>query len=139
MIAYFLRICILITALVNLSGCDNAYFTNSRQIVGDFYLEQWEDFQTYYIEDKMQSPVNHLGGAVDGIVKAIGWNKNFILLYRQGVAGPDGWIVINVQSRTISGPFLNAEVSAMNELTEIKVISASAAWDLLCDRQIICW
>jgi hypothetical protein len=60
---------------LSLAGCDNAYFSNSRQIGGDYFLEQWEDFTTYYIEDKKHNADFVGSGAISGVVVEIGWDK----------------------------------------------------------------
>lgn len=125
--------------LFTLSACDFALFSNSRQLVGDYYLLQWEDFQTYYIEDKQKTFADQPGGAIDGTVLEIGWDSNTILINRKGVVGGDGWIAIDVNSRTILGPLKDFDKSANTKLSKIKTVTAQEAWTELCKNQFLCW
>jgi hypothetical protein len=68
-------------------------------------------------------------------VERIGWNQDLIVAWRTAISGRSGWMVIDVGSRTITGPFsdqeLVEEARERPELRAIKIYSVKEAWDRL--------
>jgi hypothetical protein len=104
-----------------------------RTIVGDYRLHQWEDGQTYYLHKRGQDDSAQGGSIIGGTVVRIGWSSRYILVERHSIyrGDPDGWIIIDVQSGTMSGPFAEADLQAHPESKDIKIYGASEAWKIL--------
>ena len=102
-----------------------------RTVVGNYRLQQWEDFETYYLNKKGQEDSG--GGVIDGIVIRIGWSDHYIIVERHANyhGDPNGWMVIDVNSDKITGPFTETEIRARPELKDIPTYQAAEAWKKL--------
>ena len=118
---------ILLLFLATLVGCSQ----QQRKIVGSYRLEQWEDFKTYYLDKKGQE--NSGGGIINGVVLRIGWNDRYIVAERHANyrGDSDGWMIIDVKSDVISGPFNEADFHARPEAKDIQIYEAGEAWKKL--------
>jgi hypothetical protein len=114
-----------------LTGCE-LFDLSCKRVAGAYCLDQWEDGQTYYLE--IQRPLGQQddngGGVIDGTVLRLGWNKSYILADRKPlVAGdPSGWMLIDINTRRVSGPFDDATVMSLPEAKGMHFVSASEAW-----------
>jgi hypothetical protein len=102
-----------------------------RTVVGKYRIQQWEDFETYYLNKKGQEDSG--GGIIDGTVRRIGWSNHYIIVERHANyrGDPDGWMVIDVNTDKITGPITEAEFRARPELKDIPIYQASEAWKKL--------
>ncbi len=114
------------------AGCDQDPFgQNYRRIAGDYYILQWEDGQTYYLEDDSTLRSEPGGGVVGGTILEIGWKDNYIVVKRRSnfCGDADAWMIVNVRESTISGP--HHELPAVNEVSDIKILEPKEAWSTL--------
>jgi hypothetical protein len=75
-------------------ACDAFVGRNQVRVVGDYYLEQWEDFTTYYLNKGRFD--NSGGGVLEGPVVSLGWNKTTIVGKQQATE----WIPVTGLSST---------------------------------------
>jgi len=115
----------LILALL-LTGCDSPA---SRSIGGGYRLEQWEDGVTYYL---VEPGKEEGGGAIDGTVEKIGWDKDRIIAWRKPIweGNQAGWMVIDIRRHAVSGP-ISEELRTRTELRAISAMSPAIAWSKL--------
>ncbi len=120
----------LVICVAFVSGCF-WFGVSERRIVGDYRLEQWEDGTTYYLI-KAGAPDSGVG-VIEGTVIEIGWNDRYILVNRHASWGgePNGWMILDSQSGTLTGPTLNSDLRTRPEVRGIKVYSAKDAWSKL--------
>jgi len=110
-----------------LVGCGHG-----RSIVGGYRLEQFENNHFYLHKDGVDD--TKIGGSIlEGIVLKIGWNERFIVAERYSFyrGDPDGWMIIDVRSGTITGPFKESELRARAEVRGIQTFPVSEAWEKL--------
>lgn len=112
-----------------LSGCG----LQQRRIAGDYRLEQWEDFKTYYLHRRGHDDSAEGGSIIGGTVLQIGWSDRFIVAKRQSISrsDPDGWMIIDVRSDTMTGPFTDAEMRGRSDVQGIEILEVSEAWKKL--------
>ena len=118
------------------NGIDNGVVNglSERKIAGDYSLQRWEDFTTYYLEDSARDYTSFPDpGPVGGTVVQIGWNEDFIVLQRRAhfYGKVDGWMVIDIDNKSITGPLSDADIQADPQLQDIEVLPAAQAWELL--------
>lgn len=118
---------LLLLALL-ISGCEQQH-----TIAGDYRLEQFEDGQTYYLHKRGHDDSSAGGSIIGGIVLRLGWSSRYIVAERHSIyrGDPDGWMIIDVQSGAMSGPFTEAEFRARPEAQGIQVYQVSEAWKKL--------
>ena len=98
-----------------------------RQVAGPYKLQQWEDGQTYYLVGGPQG--DRVGGAIEGTVLRLGWNKDFIVVERLAMfGGTIGWMVVDVNRREVSGPFTEDQIHRRPEIARLVLYSADSAW-----------
>ena len=104
-----------------------------RTVVGDYRLEQFKDFKTYYLHREGQDDSLEGGSFIGGIVLRIGWSSRYIVAERHSFypGDPDGWMVIDVKTGNLTGPFTEAEFKARQESQGIQIYGASEAWKKL--------
>ena len=104
-----------------------------RKVVGKYRLEQFEDFKTYYLHKAGQDDSAEGGSIIGGIVLRIGWSSRYIVAERHSIyrGDPDGWMIIDVESGKISGPFTETAFQARPESKGIQIYEASEAWKRL--------
>ena len=127
---YFIPLLLLLCFVM--SGCfpgDGKQHT----IVGDYKLHQWEDGKTYYLHKRGQDDSEQGGSIIGGTVIRIGWSSRYILVERHSIyrGDADGWMIIDVQSGTMSGPFKEADFRLRSEAIDIQIYDASEAWKKL--------
>jgi hypothetical protein len=123
---------IALAMLLPAAGCmdQDPFGQAQRRVAGDYSLEQWEDFETYYLV----SPGHEQGGdAVDGTVQRIGWNDRYIIAERRATFGGevDGWMVVDAKLGTVRGPYGSDEIARNPALRGIRAMPAADAWDRL--------
>jgi hypothetical protein len=93
-----------------------------RSLPGGYSLERFDEGPTVYYVDAPGREAEPGGGAFDGIIQEIGWNKDLILarVKRLSAGDPDGWYVLNVKTREITGPFNAAQIRANPTLSSIE-------------------
>lgn len=104
-----------------------------RKIVGDYRLEKFEDGITYYLHKSGHDDSGEGGSIIEGIVVRIGWNSRHIVAQRHAFFGgdPDGWMIIDIQTGNISGPFTDEQLQSRDEVRGIVTYSAAVAWNSL--------
>ncbi len=119
-----------------MQGCvdQDPFGLSKRHISGDYYLERWEDGETFYLHDSEVEYENFPDyGPIGGTVVMLAWNDNYILAQRRSHFGGkvDGWMVIDVTDKKITGPFSWSTISNNKTLTSLKAIEAKEAWSNL--------
>ena len=108
--------------LLLLAGCF-PFGTEQRTISGDYRLERSEDGETFYLAEKGRP---HSGGGVlEGTVEQIGWNDRFVAVKRQSLVrgdpnSRDGWMIIDLKTKIITGPFSDTESGTIPNFQECK-------------------
>lgn len=126
----FFRFAFCIACAILITSCDQDPFRMAyRKIAGDYYLHRWEDGKTYYLEDKTQDKP---GGAIDGVVEEIGWNKNYIFVKRRSIFGGDknGWMIIEIKNKKIRCP-LAGDTPNIPEAKDVSFMKPEKAWSVL--------
>lgn len=123
-----MRLAPLLLLLLGLSGCEQQH-----TIAGDYRLEQFEDGQTYYLHKRGQDDSSNGGSIIGGIVLRLGWSSRYIVAERQSIyrGDLDGWMIIDVQSGAMNGPFIEAEFRARPEAQGIQIFQVSEVWKKL--------
>ncbi|MEI8045359.1 MAG: hypothetical protein WCL11_28370 [Verrucomicrobiota bacterium] len=123
------RLFTLICMAVLLAGCFPGGGTQ-RKIAGDFSLEQWEDGTTYYLHRRGHADSSEGGSIIGGTVLRIGWSNRYIVAQRHSIyrGDPDGWMIIDVQTGDISGPFTDAQLQARDDVRGIVTHPVAEAW-----------
>ena len=122
--------------LLLLSSCvdRDPFGLANKNILGDYYLNKWEDGKTFYLHDSKKAYEEfHDHGPIGGTVIEIGWNKNSIIAKRKAHFGGkiDGWMVIDTNNKKISGPFIWADIIKNDAFENIEVMSSIQAWEKL--------
>ncbi len=119
---------VLVSVMLAAIGC-----SQERKLAGPYRLEQWEDGQTYYLHKRGQDDSTEGGSIIGGTVLRIGWSSRYIMAERHSIyrGDPDGWMIIDVQAGTMSGPFTEKDVRARPEAQGIQVYEAIDAWKRL--------
>jgi hypothetical protein len=128
----YLHQMLLILLIGLMSGCF-PFGGSERKIAGDYRLEQFEDGQTYYLHKRGHDDSADGGSIIGGIVLRLGWSSRFIVAERHSIyrGDPDGWMIIDVQTGAISGPFAEADLRKHSEVSGIQIYEVSEAWKRL--------
>jgi hypothetical protein len=96
---------------------------SERRIAGPYRLEQWEDGATYYLRGPGEDPDGG-GGLLEGTVTRIAWTRGVIVArrYANFRGDPDGWMVIDVRARTLTGPLSDSALAARPDLAAIRTM-----------------
>lgn len=123
-----LAISLLCLPVLILAGCGN-----ERTVAGSFQLELFEDGTTYYLHKRGIDDSAEGGSVIGGTVVRLGWNSRYIAAERHSIyrGDPDGWMIIDVQSGAIIGPFTDAEFRAKPETHGIQIYEVAEAWKRL--------
>lgn len=117
-----------------LPGCvdQDPFGLSCRRIAGNYCLRQWEDEKTYYI-DTLDGRDHGGGGVIDGTVKAISWNVQYIVVLREPNFASDGhgYMSINVQNGRLDGPVASVGALRIKGASMPTVVSPKVAWDKL--------
>ena len=107
-------------ALIALGCVDQDPFgLSERRLAGDYRLVLWEDGKSYCLFGGDRSSLGEP-------VSRIGWNSRFILV--DSPNNPNGVVKINVKTHEVTRPLTDAELAAIPEIADIKLLSAEAAW-----------
>ena len=117
----------LLIVIVFATGCS----PSDRKLVGPYSLERFDENGKFYI-NKAGVDLSG-GGIIDGIALRIGWNSHYIVAERYSMyrGDPDGWMIIDVKTGAMSGPFSEADFQTRPESKGIKIYEASEAWKSL--------
>jgi len=119
---------ILIVIALLFSGCDmDPFGLSTRTIAGPYELNQWEDFETYYL----LGPEDTGWGTIDGTVSKVGWNKKHILVQQNDDGNGGGWRIIDIETQTVSNTMTKEKLQEHPEVKGINTYSASVAWSML--------
>lgn len=93
-------------------------------------LELSEDGTTYYLHKRGHDDSKDGGSIIGAAVVRIGWSSGHILAQRHSIyrGDPDGWMVIDVQTEKITGPFSDAELQVHPEALGIATFPVNEAW-----------
>ena len=96
---------------------------------GPYGLEQWEDEERYNLRGPGEQE-QYGGGVLRGTVLKIGWNSRYIVAerYANFRGDPDGWMIVNVATREVTGPVAEDQWRQNANLKNITVRSAATAW-----------
>jgi hypothetical protein len=110
------------------AGCEQQH-----TIAGDYRLEQFEDGKTYYLHKRGHDDSSEGGSIIGGIVLQLGWSSRFIVAERHSFysGDADGWMIIDVQSGAMTGPFTEADLQKHSEVQGIQRYDVSEAWKRL--------
>jgi len=61
-------------------------------------------------------------GVFEGIIKEIGWNENWILVWVKRGGDLDGWYALNVKTGVISGPISENKLKTNKVFSDIKTL-----------------
>ena len=119
---------LLFIGLTFLCGCmdQNPLGLNTKELAGQYSLHQFEG-GLYYVT----KPGDDGGGGIlEGTVLEIGWNNDIILAKRRANfrGDPDGWMVINIAKREVSGPISEEERRSNPQYSKIETVSPDVAW-----------
>lgn len=80
----------------------------------------------YYVESAGKSPSG--GGLIHGTVKTIGWSDSVIVASRISTfrGDPDGYMVINLATKKVEGPFTGDEI--LRKFPNVELEDASKVW-----------
>ena len=93
---------LIILAVFVFTQCHN----NRKKLSGDYYLDRFIDGGVFYLEDS-KNPQQ--GGILEGVIQELGYNNQWIVAYvlKQYGGDKDGWYVIDVKNKSISGPYVS--------------------------------
>ena len=111
--------------LVCATGCS----PSQRKVSGHYRLELFDENGKFYLEKAGIEEAG--GGCIDGTVEEIGWTNGFIFARRHAISrgDPDGWMIIDVNKESITGPLSEAEFRA--KYPSVQTLSPKAAWKRL--------
>lgn len=125
-------------AAILLAGCVlDIPNTRDLPVAGGYFLEQWEDGETYRLYARPVDNTQFGGGLLAGTIEKIGWNEKFIMAFRTAMVRHegDGWMIVEVNTRRIWGPLSDTELTekkkASAEIATIVVYPADQAWKRL--------
>jgi hypothetical protein len=99
-----------------------------RHVLGDYSLEQWVNGTRYYLINAGHAEP---GGVLEGSVERIGWNDRHILAWRGAMSGQDGWMIVDTELGTITGPMDDTGLRRHPEVRGVDAIDAGRAWNRL--------
>ncbi len=103
---------------------------STRDIKGEYELEQWEDGSTYYL--KGPSTLQHQAwGAIEGTVGRIGWSGDTILVWQNDCGTGEGWRIIDTKKENISSIVSQDQIDQDPYLKMITIYTAAQAWEKL--------
>lgn len=121
-----------IIAILYTTACvDASFLTNCRTIEREYCLYYFDESGNYYLERKGGDFSG--GGVVDGTIARIGWDENYIIAFRYSMFGRiyDGWMVIDLRSDKIVGPFKNLNDIGYVAAKNISPAPVDRAWQKL--------
>jgi len=112
------------------AACDIDLFgTDEQPMVGPFSLMVWDGGSISLITNKRDSC-----GVLNGTVSQIGWNDRLILAEREKPCFANetrGWMVVDLKTHKIEGPFETAVIKSRPELAGIQLRPAYVVWKSL--------
>lgn len=122
---------IVIVMMIQTSCMDQDPFGRStRDILGEYELEQWEDGSTYYLKGP-SALKNQAWGALEGTVGRIGWSGNTILVWQNDCGSGEGWRMIDTKKKEVSSIISQERIDHDPHLKMITIDTAMEAWKKL--------
>jgi hypothetical protein len=122
-------LCLLLVAVAGaVASCNVQLACDCKKLPGGYTLERWEDGATYYLWAP-NAPRDGVG-VIDGTVVAIGWNDDIIVVKRYASfrGDGDGWMIVNIHTSTLEGPFSDAELEKRASGATLTVATAEQAF-----------
>jgi hypothetical protein len=129
---FTIRAAIVVIAMMVQASCvdQDPFDLSTRDIKGEYELEQWEDGSTYYL--KGPSALKHQAwGAIEGTVGRIGWSDDTILVWQNNCGSGEGWRIIDTKKKVISPIVSQDRIDQDNSLKMITIYTAAEAWEKL--------
>lgn len=120
---------LVVVLVIAIVSCDqDPFHMRERTVLPGYELQQWENSRTYYLVKSGEK--DNGGGVLDGTVLRIGWNGRYVIAERKANFGgdKDGWMIVDTATKTITGPFSDAELKTRPEVRQIRVMNAGEAW-----------
>lgn len=114
-------------ALLLLLACATGCDSNQRRVNGPYRLELFES--KFFLK---QAGVEETGGGcIEGAVDEIGWANGFIFARRYATyrGDPDGWMIIDVNKRSMTGPI--SETEFREKHPDVLTLPPEQAWKKL--------
>lgn len=110
-------------------GCmdQDPFGQTTRDIIGSYELQQWEDGQTYYLKGPSKIS-NEAYGAIEGTVGQIGWNDNYILVWQNECGSGRGWRLINLKDNSVSALISKDDIGNDSRAHGIKTDPSNETW-----------
>jgi hypothetical protein len=117
---------VLLSVSLVLLGCDmDPLGCSIGQLPHGYGLEQFETEDYYLVRGSLENGC----GLLNGIVLAIGWNDHVIVAKRRlCFGGSESWIVVDMNTQRILGPFDDDAASALPMARGIQIRPAADAW-----------
>ena len=112
-------------------GCDvdPSQLFGRRVVAGDYYLTNVE---TWYLLEDRKADRQTGCGVIEGHIKQLGWNDNWIIAWRKSCIGEsDGWMIVDVQKKEVAGPVSDDELARRIELRKLERVDPRTAWKRL--------
>lgn len=121
-------------AIVLAIGCD--LVENVVSVTGGYSIaRRSEGTVTFLLVRGSEGETEQGGGVLNGRVERIGWSAEVIVAWRRGVRGGDGWMVVDVETGKVSGPFSDTEFAEVQgqdpRLKAVKVEGVVEVWQRL--------
>jgi hypothetical protein len=113
----------LLILLLSVLGCNQSQHT----VAGPYRLEQFE--RKFYLEKAGVTQTG--GGCIEGTVEEIGWTNGFIFAKRYATCrgDPDGWMIIEVNKQSMTGPLTEPEFR--RKYPSVRTEDPNGAWKKL--------
>lgn len=103
----------------------------SQSLTGGYRLTQFES-QYYHLRyDWTLSGAS--GGVLGGDIQQLGWSERYIVASRRAPDGSSGWMVVDVRTHKVAGPFADnqwTQIVALNgDLKDIRIRPVQQVWD----------
>lgn len=119
-----------VVALAGSIACAQDPLALSRREIAAGYILERIEANYFLIDDTHPGTV---GGVIAGVVIAIGWDDQVIVVERHALfsSDPDAIMVVDLNSRTVNGPLTREQVDADPDLADIERLDPAKAWESL--------
>jgi hypothetical protein len=102
---------------------------SQRKVSGPYRLERFDSGTYYYLQKGGTNQGG--GGCIEGTVQEIGWTNGLIFAKRYATfrGDPDGWMIIEVNKQSMSGPL--SEADFRQKYPGVPTLPAAEAWKKL--------
>ena len=115
--------CFLVIASLVIVGLVAVRFFDplSRRLAGGYRLNLFSESGEYYV-DEPGVRLTRGGGVFDGTVEKVGWSDTLILARVTRIWGgdPNGWYVLDVETKIVRGPLTDQEINTDPFLARIE-------------------